>query len=110
MDLTHLLPSDFSISLLECFSFSDGIWKARIPLEEEDLFAVYSYDGETMRADVVDGEGEKFSLFYLTNPGPFSSKIRDEVEKISLLWFFLFLQERKKQEIKSYLSFMRNTG
>lgn len=99
MDLSHLLPSNFSISLLDCFSFSDGIWKARIPLEEEDLFVVYRYDGETMRADVVDGEGEKFSLFYLTNPGPFSSKIRDEVEKIlSSMVFSLSSREEKARD------------
>ena len=102
MDLTHLLPSDFSISLFDCFSFSDGIWKARIPLEEEDLFAVYSYDGETMRADVVDGEGEKFSLFYLTNPGPFSSKIRDEVERIlSSMIFSLSSREKVRDKVIS---------
>ncbi len=99
MDLSCILPSDFSISLLECFSFSDGIWKARIPLEEEDLFAIYRYDGETMRADVVDGEGEKFSLFYLTNPGPFSSKIRDEVERIlSSMIYSLSPKEEKVRD------------
>ena len=82
MDLSYLLPSDFSICRLEGFSLSENIWRVKIPLTEEDLFAIYSYDGEKMKADVVDGEGEKFSLFYVTNPGPFSSKIREEVEKI----------------------------
>ena len=106
MDLSCILPSDFSISLLECFSFSDGIWKARIPLEEEDLFAIYRYDGETMRVDVVDGEGEKFSLFYLTNPGPFSSKIRDEVEKI-LSSMIISLSSREEKARDKVISLFR---
>ena len=99
MDLSHLLPSDFSICRLEGFSLSENIWRAKIPLTEEDLFAIYSYDGERMKADVVDGEGEKFSLFYLTNPGPFSSKIREEVENIlSSMIYSLSPKEEKVRD------------
>lgn len=99
MDLSHLLPSDFSICRLEGFSLSENIWRAKISLTEEDLFAIYSYDGEKMKADVVDGEGEKFSLFYVTNPGPFSSKIRDEVEKIlSSMVYSLSPKEEKVRD------------
>ena len=82
MDLTHLLPSNFSLSIPSCFTEDKGSWRAKLPLEEEGLSVVYTYDGETMRADVLDEEGEKISLFYLSNPGPFASKIRDEVEKL----------------------------
>ena len=99
MDLSYLLPSDFSICRLEGFSLSENIWRVKIPLTEEDLFAIYSYDGEKMKADVVDGEGEKFSLFYVTNPGPFSSKIRDEVEKIlSSMIYSLSPKEEKVRD------------
>ena len=102
MDLSHLLPSDFSICRLEGFSLSENIWRAKIALTEEDLFAIYSYDGEKMKADVVDGEGEKFSLFYVTNPGPFSSKIRDEVEKIlSSMVFSLASREEMRDKVIS---------
>ncbi|MGN1190288.1 MAG: MmcQ/YjbR family DNA-binding protein [Candidatus Ornithospirochaeta sp.] len=82
MDLSHLLPSDFDITLFDCFSFDKGIWKAIVPLKEDDLFAVYSYDGKTMDAHVEDQEGERFTLFSLPNPGAFASKIREEVEDI----------------------------
>ena len=82
MDLTSLLPLDFNVSLLSCFHFSDGLWKAVFPLKEEDLSVVYSYDGKTMEADVLDTEGEKFPLFYLPSPGPFSSMVREEVEEL----------------------------
>ena len=82
MDLTSLLPLDFNVSLLSCFHFSDGLWKAVFPLKEEDLSVVYSYDGKTMEADVLDTEGEKFPLFYLPSPGPFSSMVREGVEEL----------------------------
>lgn len=82
MDLSHILPDDFDITKIDCFSLSDGLWTARIPLGEDDLFAVYTYDGKTMNADVVDQEGEKFALFSLPNPGAFASKVREEVEEI----------------------------
>ena len=82
MDLTSLLPLDFNVSLLSCFHFSDGLWKAVFPLKEEDLSVVYSYDGKTMEADALDTEGEKFPLFYLPSPGPFSSMVREEVEEL----------------------------
>ena len=99
MDLSHLLPSGFSICRLEGFSLSENIWRAKIPLTEEDLFVIYSYDGEKMKADVVDGEGEKFSLFYVTTPGPFSSKIRDEVERIlSSMIYSLSPKEEKVRD------------
>ena len=82
MDLTFILPDDFNISDLDCFIYDKGLWTARIPLKEDDLFAIYSYDGKTMNVDVRDGEGEKYALFSHPNPGAFASIIRDEVEAI----------------------------
>lgn len=82
MDLSHILPLSFDISSLSSFSEEDGLWKAKFPLEEDDLFVVYTYRDGKMEADVEDGEGEKYALFSLPSPGAFVSKLREEAEGI----------------------------
>ena len=51
-----------------------------IPLEEEGLKALLTYDGEMLNASVFDSEGERYVLFDMDPPGSFVAKLREEVK------------------------------
>ncbi|MGN1163229.1 MAG: MmcQ/YjbR family DNA-binding protein [Candidatus Ornithospirochaeta sp.] len=103
MDLSYILPSSFDISSLPSFSEENGLWKAKFPLEEDDLFVVYTYREGKMEADVEDGEGEKYALFSLPSPGAFVSKLREEAESIlsGLLYPLLSLSSPERDRVIS---------
>ena len=76
MDLSSLLKglSPSVIKLME----EKGIME--IPLEEEGLKALLTYDGEMLNASVFDSEGERYVLFDMDPPGAFVAKLREEVK------------------------------
>ena len=76
MDLSSLLKglSPSVIKLME----EKGIME--IPLEEEGLKALLTYDGEMLNASVFDSEGERYVLFDIDPPGAFVAKLREEVK------------------------------